>query len=64
MGFSNFKTEIEVAKRFNLKTDSKPFVKTLPLKNIPDYKFEQIKENFKDPWHPSFVGLHFVPLGT
>jgi len=34
MGFSNFKTEIEVAKRFNLKTDSKPFVKTLPLRDI------------------------------
>lgn len=49
MAFSHFKTEIEVAKRFNLKTDSEPFVKTLALKNIPDYKFEEIKENFKDP---------------
>jgi hypothetical protein len=49
MGFSHFQTEIEVAKKFHLKTDSKPFVKTLPLKNIPDYKFEEITENFKDP---------------
>jgi len=43
MGFSNFKSEIEVAKRFKLKTDTEPFVKTLALKNIPNYKFEEIK---------------------
>ncbi len=49
MGFSNFKSEIEVAKRFKLKTDTEPFVKTLTLKNIPNYKFEEIQENFKDP---------------
>jgi hypothetical protein len=28
MGFSQFKSEIEVARRFNLRTDSKPFVQT------------------------------------
>ncbi|CAK8724777.1 hypothetical protein H206_02993 [Candidatus Electrothrix aarhusensis] len=49
MGFSQFKSEIEVARRFNLRTDSKPFVQTLPLENIPEYKLEEIKENFKDP---------------
>ncbi|MGB5684413.1 MAG: hypothetical protein WBM35_01280 [Candidatus Electrothrix sp.] len=49
MGFSQFKSEIEVARRFNLRTDSKPFVQTLPLENIPKYKLEEIKENFKDP---------------
>jgi hypothetical protein len=31
MGFSNFKSEIEVAKRFNLTTDSEPFVKAIML---------------------------------
>ena len=49
MGFSQFKSEIEVARRFNLRTDYRPFVQTLALKNIPKYKFEEIKENFKDP---------------
>ncbi|MCI5120671.1 MAG: hypothetical protein D3908_05675, partial [Candidatus Electrothrix sp. AUS4] len=49
MGFSQFKSEIEVARRFNLRTDYKPFVQTLALKNIPEYKFEEIQENFKDP---------------
>ena len=49
MGFSRFATDREVAKRFQLKTDSKPFVRTLPLDNIPEYKFEEIKESFTDP---------------
>ena len=49
MGFSQFKSEIEVARRFNLRTDYKPFVRTSALKNIPEYKLKEIKENFKDP---------------
>ena len=49
MGFSHFKTEVEVARKFKLKTDTKPFVKMLALTEIPPYKFEEIKENFKDP---------------
>ncbi len=49
MGFSHFKTEIEVARRFHLKTDSEPFVQALSLTNIPEYKFKEIQDNFKDP---------------
>lgn len=49
MGFSRFKSEIEVAKRFKLKTVVKPFMQSLPLTTIPEYKFAEIQENFKDP---------------
>lgn len=49
MGFGRFKTEIEVAKKFKLRTNSQPFVNTLTLENIPTYKFKEIQENFKDP---------------
>ena len=49
MGFSHFKTEIEVAKRFHLKIESHPFVQTVSLTTIPAYKFQEIQDNFKDP---------------
>lgn len=48
MGFSNFKTEIEAAKKFNLITDIKPFVQALPLQNIPDHKLIDHENNLSD----------------
>ncbi len=48
MGFGNFKTVVEVATTFNLKTSSSFFVKTLSF-DIPEYEEKRIRKKLIDP---------------
>ncbi len=48
MGFGSFKTDAEVAEKFNLIIKEGFFIETLPF-NIPENKREEIKELLDDP---------------
>jgi len=48
MGFGNFKTDSEVAVKFNLKTERDFFTGTLPI-DVPEHEMKRIKKKLDDP---------------